>query len=101
MCESCTEGFCTNRCDIKVKNLDPEIQVSDCGLVWRVKRGQLNRIKPYWNKGILYVDLFRNGGQKRLAEVVLTTFGVEGSGWIEYRDGNKENCTLKNIEWRK
>ena len=99
-CENCVDNFCTNRCDLRVANYDNEIQVSECGMVWRVKNGSLHRINPYWNKGILYVDLFRNGGQKRTAEVVLKAFGVEGSGWIIYKDGDKENCALKNLEWK-
>lgn len=85
---------------MKVSNYDPDIQISTCGLVWRIKRGDLYRIQPYNNKGVLYVDLYNNGGQKRLAELVLTTFNKPGNGWIDYLDGDKSNCRLNNLKWR-
>ncbi len=102
-CSNCIDSFCTNRCDMKVKPYDEEgkIQVSECGLIWRKKRGQLYRLKPYDNRGVLYVDLWKDGGQKRLAEVILSAFGVDIRGKriiVKYKDGNPENCSLKNLE---
>lgn len=101
-CTNCIESFCTNRCDIKVKpcHLTHKVQISECGMVWRIKRGQLHRIKPYSNRGVLYVDLYTDGGQKRLAELVLCAFGVDVRKLrtISYKDGNKLNCNLKNLE---
>ena len=97
----CLEGFCTNRCDLKIRNWNENIQVSEDGMIWRIKAGSLNRIQPYLNRGILYVDLFKDGGQLRFGEVMLRSFGNLGSGRITYGDGDPKNCKLTNIRWSK
>lgn len=101
-CKNCIEAFCTNRCDLIVRecHLTSKIQLSECGMVWRVKRGQLNRLMPYDNKGTLYIDLYTDGGQKRLAELMLKAFDRQGEGRIEYRDDNPKNCSIRNLKWK-
>ena len=102
-CNGCTGGFCTNRCDMDIRpcHLTDKIQLSSCGLVWRVKKGGLYRLKPYDNKGILYIDLYEDGGQKRLGELMLRAFDVKGEGRVLYRDENPHNCKLENLSWSK
>lgn len=101
-CPNCINDFCSHRCfdDVKNWNTSGTIQVSALGAVWRIKKGGLYRLQPYNNKGVLYVDLFKDGGQRRVAELVLKSFGIEGHGWIVYKDGDRMNCSLDNLEWK-
>jgi len=100
-CLNCIDNFCTNRCDLDVRTYRSKFQVSSCGLIWRVKKGQLYRIQPYDNRGVLYVDLYMDGGQKRLGEIMLESFGFKGTGRIVYLDGEKKNCNIDNLKWSK
>lgn len=95
----CLEGFCTNRCDMDIVDsyFSDKVQVSSCGMVWRVKKGELHRITPYETRGIFYVSL--ECSQKRLAEIVLRSFGVHGQGVISYLDEDPKNCKLTNLKW--
>lgn len=86
--------------DVRTCTESDKFQVSSCGMIWRVKNQSLYRLSPYKNRGVLYVDLYMDGGQKRLAELVLKAFGIDGKGHIEYIDGNKSNCDISNLKWK-
>ena len=101
MNKCCLDGFCVNRCDMDIRSsyTSEAIQVSSCGKIWRVKDGNLFRLSPYELRGILWVDLYNDGGQKRLAEIILRTFGEHGRGVIKYIDKDHKNCNITNLKW--
>jgi len=100
MCNGCLSGFCTNRCDMEVRQIEETpYQISSCGMVWEVENGELIRQRTYLGGKTLYVDMWHFGGKLKVAELVLKAFQVYGGGRIIYKDGNYENCSLENLKW--
>ena len=103
-CNCGKNQMCLNMCDLDIKrsHVSQKIFVSSCGMVFRRKGGNMNRIQAYNNKGFLYVDLYKDGGQRRVSELVLKAFKPDAE-WgvsIRYKDDNKKNCFIDNLEWR-
>lgn len=73
------------------------------GRVWSIKRARF--LKPANHTlGYLFIGKFKINGKKKLAllhQIVAHTFipNPEKLPELNHKDGNKHNCSVKNLEW--
>ena len=75
--------------------------VSNLGEVINTKTGK--KVKPYNNRGLLLIRLYRNGEtyRSRLANIVSRSFRPKEKekDLIVYLNGDSTDCSLDNIKW--
>lgn len=80
--------------------------ISNRGRLYTITKGRKQIIKPYINKGYYYVNLTVEGYFRyniSLARLMALVFfeGENSLLRIKFKDGNKLNCSLDNIEFIK
>lgn len=85
--------------EVRVLQRNSDYCVSADGRVWSFKYTTVRPLKPHRTKsGVLRVELMHHGLREAVGVAVLVaeTF-LEGQGAIVYRDGNSNNCSVKNL----
>lgn len=96
-----------------IKHYEGRYQISNKGRVKSLERvsESNNRVrsvpeiilKPVHTSSGLRINLVKENIQTAafLANLVMLYFGNKTSGYVTFKDGNYENCSIENLEWTK